>query len=235
MIYENYEQFVEYLNSLETDNNKLNTIFKYVLEKVHYNYDILTLAKIQANENWEFERYIDIENQQQRNEALKNLQKKYGFSSESFSLIDESYGSYQIIEGRKIYTSLDLAVSGVLLHLIEEPKMFNGLLEKGVCKNIAQFVYKVCNDVGIECAYIEGLSSNNIHHAWNKIKIDDEERFFDFTYELFIRDNHDAWGDRLTKGSWLGLTLEQMQQIQPSRYVYFELPGKASGSSLKRK
>ena len=101
MIYENYEQFVEYLNSLETDKNKLNTIFKYVLEKVHYNYDILTLAKIQANENWEFERYIDIENQQQRNEALKNLQKKYGFSSESFSLIDESYGSYQIIEGRR--------------------------------------------------------------------------------------------------------------------------------------
>ncbi len=226
MRYKNYEELINNLKRLNGIDKKLEGLFSYLLENVQYDYEILKLAKIQANETWDFERKADIENEAQRLNAINFFQSKYQLAPETLESIKSVYGSFYELEelkGHKIYTFIERAVSDILLHKIENPAIKDGLLTKGVCKNIAQFVFKVCTDLGIECSYVEGLSAENIHHAWNKITIDDV-KFYDLTYELFIRDNHDGWGKKVMTGSWLGVTLEQMQQLQPARCVYLEIP-----------
>lgn len=60
---------------------------------------------------------------------------------------------------------------------------------RAVCAGYASAFDVMCKAVGIESKIITGSASNNINHAWNQIKLDDEWYNVDVTFEDAIINN----------------------------------------------
>ena len=53
----------------------------------------------------------------------------------------------------------------------------------GVCEGYSEATKLLLNLIGIECEIVTGTASNNVAHAWNIIKLDEEWYMLDTTYD----------------------------------------------------
>ena len=94
------------------------------------------------------------------------------------------------------------------------------LITTGVCLDFANFICKLCKDIGIECKSVRG-TTGSAGHAWNLITINGKELHYDVTYSMFVRDCYNGWNKKAKWGDFEGITYEQLKQLNPERVITY--------------
>lgn len=222
-----YEELIEMANECKNDIEKLKLLQTYFIENVEFDY-IFEFAL----ENSENERNVknEFSSMQEKIDELKKFEKQFG-NNFHFSKADEE--KIISIMGEKIeptqksyylfgkeYTSTDRGYNGGIYDCLKrlqtgEAIYEDGLIKKGVCKDFSPFVKKFCESCGIKC---EGLGTGD--HVFNLINIDGQERIFDYTRMLGIRDDYKN-PDNQSIDDWFNMNYEKMFEYKPDRKIIY--------------
>ncbi len=239
MQYKNYKEFINYLKSLPNDQTVLDAVFQYFIDNVEYAYEHLKLYKlrkgIMEKKHDELLSSLDVLNIKQINATIDKLQPIYALEDNTIIVLKKQakncseFLDHDNIHPDDKFELLINAATVAIAHKDIKVKINNGLIARGVCANYASFINKVCFDLGIESYSINGISTKGIGHAWNRIVIDGDSKYYDITYEIFDRDK---LGKQYKKGSWLGVTFEELKVRQPDRHINSEHWNKVSSDSV---
>lgn len=95
------------------------------------------------------------------------------------------------------------------------PSYQNGLITSGVCANFASFVQLFCERLGIKCE----IARTSDNHVFNLIQIDGQEKVFDFTRMIAIRDNYKNPNNSQSPNDWFDMSLGKMFEYKPQRQI----------------
>ena len=218
MEFANYFQLVDHLKQLPTQKQQLDTIIQYCINNVQIDY--VMIEHINEIITLKFAKYVDTLfpniNEKLRNKAIAFIRNSTNISDDYWKRIKDFYLHPTIDEfGNQVFPTLTES----LLSISADHRQFNGLLTKGSSVHIVNFVKHLCDDIGIKCLIINGISSGRMHHFWLNICIDNIELFYDITYALYVRDNFCEIGKQYTLQDWLGITPKQLYKNQPSRTI----------------
>ena len=220
MEYTDYSNLVEYLKSLDNQKLQLDAIWEYFFDNVKMDYVMIEhLNKILTT------RFTDYTHRKFGNLTLEDRQKCIRFIINSSNIsnsycerIKNNFFTPRLNEnGEQEYITLTDALNNVTTDVIIE----NGLLKKGIAQDFTNFVKKICDDVGIECIIVNGISSGDFKHSWLDIKIDGIELFYDITYAIYVRDNFNGMKNRFSADEWLGISPKKLYKNQPTRTVIY--------------
>lgn len=214
----NYSHLIEYIKSKPTQEQQLQEIINYFIDNVQYDY--VMIEHINEIITLKFTKYADLlfpnVNEKLRNKAISFLRNSSNISNDYWERIKNLYLTPYIDEnGEEHYISLSDALTSIEADYQET----NGLLKKGISFHIAEFTKKLCDEVGIDCLIIKGISSGKMEHYWLNICINDKELFYDIAYALYIRDNFCRIGKRYSTEHWLGISPKQLYKNQPTRTI----------------
>ena len=222
-----YEELIELASKCESNIEKLKFLQTYFIENVEFNYFLELAQDYFVSKNEVKTEFLSMK---EKIDELNRFEKKFG-DKFHFSRADEE----KIINilGEKIeptqqiyyvlgkeYTSTKRGYDGGIYDCIkrlvtEEALYENGLITKGACKDFAPFVKKFCDNFGIKC---EVLKTED--HQFNLINIDGEERIFDFTRMLGIRDDYKNPNNQ-SIDDWFNMTYEKMFEYKPDRKIIY--------------
>lgn len=218
MKFSNYFEFIKYLKQITTQKEQLDAIIQYCMDKVEIDY--VMIEHINEIVTIKFTKYVDTLfpniNEKLRNKAISFVRNSTNISNTYWERIKEIYFQPTTDEnGNDIYPTLTES----LFSIKTDYREFNGLLTKGTSIHIANFVKRVCNDIGINALIVDGVSSGRMHHFWLDICIDNTELFYDIAYALYVRDNFCEIGRQYTPQEWLAITPKQLYKNQPTRTI----------------
>lgn len=209
-----YNEFVDFLNSLNTVEEKLYYVYQYFRDFVSYDYDNLQLVKIVRSDDKKLAYIQDFANKTSRTpfnkrrilEMLDNLLYQQDGTILSDGVIDIIFKNYELEDESAL--SFDLNNS----------KFYNGLLQKGICSDYAQWINKLCGDIGLTSYIVYGYSSTA--HAWNVIYDSDNKKWvnFDMTMVEFCNNNF-AGNFYKDAEKWAFASTEEMFLMQPKRKI----------------
>lgn len=209
-----YNEFVDFLNSLNTVEEKFYYVYQYFRDFVSYDYDNLQLVKIVRSDDKKIAYIQDFANKTSRIpfnkrrilEMLDNLLYQQDGTILSDGVIDIIFKNYELEDESAL--SFDLNNS----------KFYNGLLQKGICSDYAQWINKLCGDIGLTSYIVYGYSSTA--HAWNVIYDSDNKKWvnFDMTMVEFCNNNF-AGNFYKDAEKWAFASTEEMFLMQPKRKI----------------
>ena len=231
----NYEGFITELKELGNAEKQIEAIGQYFLNCVEYDYVKLELINLgrMFTEVEAIDELFDCKNPQQRKNAIKYLRAEFNVSDEAAKRIEKEYGvEYTVlptpekkfdgitVKASSAYETM-IPLAGAIGASVEniQATIKEGMLTKGVCGDYQRFVSKICEELGIPCIKVHGTTT--VGHAWNKIKIFDEAKHYDFTYAIFVRDDYHYEGqsENIVFTDWLGMTDEKLFSLQPIRKI----------------
>ena len=215
MTFNTYDELVGYINTFSTQKEKLDIIIQYFIDNVKFDY--VMLEHINRIVTTRFTDYIDRQfpgnSDKSRFKALSLLKNSTNISNDYWDRIKILY----MPDNKNSRETSSLTNS--LNKIMPDVKYNNNLLTKGIAVNITKFAKQICDDVGINCLIVNGISSGKTEHYWLDIMIDDTELFYDIAYTLYIRDNFCNMGKRYKIDNWLGITPKQLYKNQPTRTI----------------
>ncbi len=218
MEFANYFKLVNHLKQIPTQKQQLDAIIQYCMD--HVQIDYVMIEHINEIVTLKFAKYVDTLfpniNEKLRNKAISFVRNSTNISNAYWERIKAIYMQPSIDDnGNHIYPSL----TDALLGITADHRAINGLLTKGTSEHIATFIKHLCNDLGIKCLIVKGISSGRMQHFWLDICIDDTELFYDITYALYVRDNFCEIAKQYTLQDWLAITPKQLHKNQPTRII----------------
>lgn len=108
----------------------------------------------------------------------------------------------------------------------EDQTMTSALIDQqSVCAGYARAYQYLLNQIGIECTYIPGTAiaqsastSDNLGHAWNMVKINDNYYYCDLTWADCEQENYEH-----TCRAYFMMTSDEMLACYEPKYSYYEL------------
>lgn len=218
MEFSNYFEFVKHLKQIPTQKQQLNEIIRYCTNNVQVDY--VMIEHINEIVTLKFTKYVDTLfpniNETLQKKAISFLRNSTNISNTYWERIKSIYTEPSIDDnGNPVYSSL----TDALLSISTDHRAINGLLTKGTSEHISTFVKHICDDIGIKCIIVKGVSSGRMQHFWLNICIDNEELFYDIAYALYVRDNFCEIGKQYLPEEWLGITPKQLYKNQPTRTI----------------
>lgn len=214
--FKNYNEFVDFLNSLNNVEEKLYYIYQYFRNYVSYDYDNLQLVKIMRGDVKKLADIRDFANETSRTsfnkrrilEMLDNLLYQQSGTILSDNVIDIIFKNYELEKESALNFDLN------------NSRFYNGLLQRGICSDYAQWINKLCNDVGLVSYVVYGYSSTA--HAWNVIYDSNNKKWinFDMTMVKFCNDSF-AGNNYYDAEGWSCLSTEEMFLKQPNRKICY--------------
>lgn len=216
-----YNEFVDFLNSLNTVEEKLYYVYQYFRDFVSYDYDNLQLVKIVRSDDKKLAYIQDFANKTSRTpfnkrrilEMLDNLLYQQDGTILSDGVIDIIFKNYELEDGNALNFDLN------------NSRFYNGLLQKGICSDYAQWINKLCNDIGLTSCIVYGYSSTA--HAWNVVYDPDNKKWinFDMTMVEFCNNNF-AGNFYKNAEKWAFASTKEMFLMQPKRKIVSLSTGK---------
>ncbi|MBO5910566.1 MAG: hypothetical protein J6Q15_03565 [Clostridia bacterium] len=220
----NYKQFIVHLKSLKTQQEQINFIMKYFVDKVEFDYLVIEAIKIPYSLIDEIDNKFDSSNKDEVNQALQYAKFK-GLSYGLIKRLSQIYGNPFTIPARPAYNGtlgfipaqperISHRTFGATINMSKpQPTYKNGLIIKGVCADFVEFIKKVCDDIGVKYNTISGQST--VSHAWIKI----DGLYYDPTYAIYVRDKFMDWDKKSTIDDWFGMTNAQLFHLHPIRVI----------------
>ena len=220
MEYFNYQELVKYLKQIPSQSEQFKAITMYFMDNVKFDY--VMIEHINEIATTRFTNYVDrifpSTSPESRYKALSLLRNTTNISNNYWERIKNLYLTpYKNENNIECYPTLTQA----LTNITPDVKEINGLLKKGIAIHIVQFAKKLCNEIGIPCLIVKGISSGKTQHFWLDVIIDNKELFYDITYAIYIRDNFCTMGKRYKPEEWLGITPRQLYKNQPTRTILY--------------
>lgn len=200
-----------------------------IVNEYHKNQDINDIRKIVVRE---LEKHIDNHDIVEKeadifiNSLLDNIDKKKTVTTDILESVPVSdlEGLFEYMT-RRNSLELDKSITTVLfdylgdenLHITMPPVIEDGILKRGVCRDYADYLAELLNEVGIEAYRIDGISELN--HAWVAAKIDGSWKSIDLVRAVFIRDHYEGIPSNQAAEDWLLNDFDVCFEMQPSRKI----------------
>ncbi len=217
MKFNNYQQLINYINTFNTQNERLNAIIQYFMDNVEFDY--VMIEHINQIVTPRFASYVDRLfpniNEKFRTKAINYMRNSSNISNEYWNRLKQLYLTpITNVVGEIKYLTMYSALNSIVPDIIFN----NGLLKKGVANNITDFAKQVCDDCAINCIVVKGISSGKMEHSWLAVEVDGIELFYDITFAIYARDNFCGMA-RYNASDWLGVTPKILYKHQPTRTI----------------
>ena len=217
MTFDNYKELINYVLSFQTQQEQLNAIIQYFMDNVEFDY--VMIEHVNQIVTTRFASYVDRLfpniNDTLRRKAINYIRNSSNISNTYWNRLANIYLTPTALAGNTFkYATMVEALKQISPDVVVE----NGLLRKGTADNIAHFAKQLCNDCGIDCIIINGVSSGKMKHCWLNIKINKAELFYDIAFAIYARDNFCGMA-RYAPSDWLGVTPKTLYRHQPTRTI----------------
>ncbi|MBQ3502605.1 MAG: hypothetical protein IJA72_02970 [Clostridia bacterium] len=218
MRFSSYDELIKNILSQPSEKAKLNTIIKYFIDNVEYDY--VMIEHVNEIVTPRFAKYADLlfsgTSSDLRQKAINFMRNSSNISNQYWIRLREIYLTPQIDKHGNLKSVSMLEALNLMSPDVVE---INGLLIKGTSEHICTFAKKLCDEVGIQSLIVKGVSSGRMTHNWLDIKLDEEELFYDISYALYVRDNFCRIASRYTIEDWLGMSPKQLYKNQCTRNI----------------
>lgn len=233
MTVNSFDELLEIASSKETDIEKLRVLQQYFLENVVYNYFLDIASEITRSGeglgNSELKKVFSTE--EEKIEEIERFERKYG---ENFHFSEYDRNRLLSVLGitteekkeetnskKKVYIkikklntpSYDGSIKDSIVRIVQNSTVEeNGLIKRGACENFSKFAKKFCDYFSIESKVIRCDQDN---HFSLIVTIDGEDRVFDFTRMIGIRDGYLNPNNEQQIDDWFNMSFEKWFELKP--------------------
>ena len=224
-----YDKLIEIAKTKQSDIERLKILQVYFLENVEFDYIVGISSEfcgIQASCQTTFSTQDEKEKEVLRFESL--FGENFHFSEKDrkdlLNILGKTIGptSRETKFGEQITYINSPGYNGGIYDCIKRlstmqhgtPIYQNGLITYGICASFVPFIKDFCDRLDIKCEVAETTDGT---HVFNLIQVDDQERVFDFTRMIGIRDDYKNSNNSQTINDWFNMPLEKMFKYKPTR------------------
>lgn len=223
-----FEQLIRVAETRQSDIDMLKVLQVYFLENVEFDHIIGIAADIQETQAPCQTKFLS---QEEKEKEILDFESLFG---ENFHFAEKDRVSLLNMLGEQVEPSRIQRKFGEQTVYINTPgydggiydcirrlstsrvsSYQNGLITSGVCANFAPFVQLFCDRLGIKCE----IARTSDNHVFNLIQIDGQEKVFDFTRMIGIRDNYKNPNNSQSPNDWFDMPLGKMFEYKPQRQI----------------